>query len=1068
MSSAGNVLRCAGACVALAFGGIGAASSESGASASSVPSGTFAWGNNSVGQLGNGTSQVIAQPQSVQLPTGVSAVAVAAGGRHAYAIGSDGLIYGWGYSGYGDLGPGPDAGTPCEGGYAPCSSAPIVIPLPTGVTATSIASGGQDGYAIGSDGKLYSWGYDGFGELGNGSISTTVNPTPAPVQLPAGVQPVKVAAGNRSVLVVGSDGNLYSWGSNSNGQQGNGNTDDVAAPTQLSLASGVSPIAIAADATNSYAIGSDGNVYAWGYNQDGELGDGTSGSPSLVPVVVGLPTGVDPVSVSASDGAAFIETATGGVYAWGYNDIGQLGDGTTSSTSTPIAVSLPCGIAPGSVSPGNGGDGYAICTDGSLYGWGYNGDLSLGNNTAGLNPLTPEPESLPGGVLPTSVVVGPSTTFAVGSDGQLYFWGDNSYGQSGSGIWVPYSGTPLQVSMPVGVTSTIVFGGARDAYAIATNGNIYAWGDNESGQLGDGTASAFGPTPVKVSLPPGVTAVAGASDWNTTYALGSDGNVYAWGDDEHGQLGSGQAGSDQICQPPGYGSGSPCALSPQKVALPTGVTAVAVAAAQASGFAIGSDGNLYGWGWADAGQLGPTANPNAVYDTPIVIPLPAGVAPVSVSAGGEVAHVLGSDGNVYGWGYNEDGEIGNGSSALTVPSPSKVSLPDGISAVSLTESGGDTYVTGSDGVLYTWGTNSYQELGPLGTNVNVPEPMVIPSGALPTAVSASGTNTYVVGSDGNVYAWGWNAHGELGNGSVNGAGPTQVALPSGFVPTAIGADGTDGGTGLVVSNVLTPQSITFTSTAPSAASSGGPTYQVSATGGGSGNGVTFSSATPNVCAVAGAIVTFVGDGMCIVQADQAGNATYSAAKHAFQAIPVSLLSIGTAALPPAQTGIAYSASLSASGGAPPYSWSITSGALPAGLHLDAATGTVTGIPTAPGSQSVTIAVGDPSGHSAVATFTMAVVTGPLTITTTSVEGGKRRIAYSASLSATNGNAPYTWKLSSGQLPKGLKLNKLTGVITGTPSKTSVSSTFTIEVLDAKVGKPKRQHTATATFTITIS
>jgi hypothetical protein len=113
---------------------------------------------------------------------------------------------------------------------------------------------------------------------------------------------------------------------------------------------------------------------------------------------------------------------------------------------------------------------------------------------------------------------------------------------------------------------------------------------------------------------------------------------------------------------------------------------------------------------------------------------------------------------------------------------------------------------------------------------------------------------------------------------------------------------------------------------------------------------------------------------------------------------------------------------------------------------------------------------DSSGptQTATANLSLTVLVGPLTITTTSLTAGSHGSPYIASLAAANGNAPYRWKLTSGKLPKGLKLNKLAGAITGTPGKTSVSSTFTVEVFDAKVGKPKTQNTATATFTITIS
>ncbi len=369
--------------------------------------------------------------------------------------------------------------------------------------------------AAGSSVVLLSWGDNSSGELGNGN--TTSTSTPSAVSLPSGVTPTAISAGGGlgdpqpsqyAAYAIGSDGNLYAWGDNSRGALGNGTTTNSSSPVLVSLPSGVTPTAIAASQGSGYAIGSDGHVYAWGDNAYGTLGNGTSVTFSDTPVLVSLPTGVTADAISGGYESAYAIGSDGNLYAWGDNFYGELGNGGTGNSNTPVVVSLPPGVTPQAIA-GGGGTGYAIGSDGNLYAWGLNASGQLGNGST-TNASTPVVVSLPLGVTPTSLAGAGGFAYAIGSDGHLYAWGNDSGGQLGNGS-TSNSSTPVVVLLPSGVTPKAISGNYFVGYAIGSDGKLYAWGGNGSGDLGDGTTTNSS-TPVLVSLPPGSTPVKLASE----------------------------------------------------------------------------------------------------------------------------------------------------------------------------------------------------------------------------------------------------------------------------------------------------------------------------------------------------------------------------------------------------------------------------------------------------------------------------------------------------------------------------------------------------------------------------
>ncbi len=391
-----------------------------------------------------------------------------------------------------------------------------------GTTALLQVTGAAPAPVAGHSVRLFAWGENDSGQLGNGT-SGGISTTPVVVALPSGVTPKAIAGSFDVAFAIGSDENLYAWGSGTSGELGNGTSGafNSTTPVVVSLPSGVSPTAIAGSGHTGYAIGSDGHLYAWGADFDGDLGNGTVGELSNTPVQVSLPSGVTPKAIAAGGGTAYAIGSDKHLYAWGRNDVGELGNGSdtgpeiclamTPCSTTPVPVSLPSGVTP-EVIAGGSGDGYTIGSDGHLYAWGFNGEGELGNGTSGGISTTPVVVSLPSGVTPTAIAGGLSRAYAKGSNGHLYAWGDNGFGGLGTGTSGGTSGTPVQVSLPSGVTPEVIAGGSGDGYTIGSDGHLYAWGRNEFGELGNGNNT--GPetcpfsipcssTPVTVSLPSG-------------------------------------------------------------------------------------------------------------------------------------------------------------------------------------------------------------------------------------------------------------------------------------------------------------------------------------------------------------------------------------------------------------------------------------------------------------------------------------------------------------------------------------------------------------------------------------
>jgi alpha-tubulin suppressor-like RCC1 family protein len=353
-----------------------------------------AWGDDLNGQLGTGATSRSDPPAAVRLPAGVTITAVAAGGKHTLAVTSTGTVLAWGDNFYGQLGD----GLPGD------SHVPVPVKLPKGTKVTAVAAGDGDSLAVTSTGKLYAWGDNHYGELGDGSTVTVS--TPVSVRLPKGVKVVAAGASYNYSLALTSTGRVLTWGYNGSGQLGNGFLTASEIPAWIKLPPGIKVKQVANGGYDGLALTTSGRVYAWGDNRYGQVGDGTRTS-RLAPVLVRMPRGVKITAIAGGSQHSLALTSAGRVLAWGLGSFGQLGDGRTANSTVPVYVRVPAGDKIVAISAG-GGFSLARTSAGQVLAWGHNTFGQLGDARAASSDL-PVLVRIPAGLVALGLAVGPTT-----------------------------------------------------------------------------------------------------------------------------------------------------------------------------------------------------------------------------------------------------------------------------------------------------------------------------------------------------------------------------------------------------------------------------------------------------------------------------------------------------------------------------------------------------------------------------------------------------------------------------------------------------------------------------------
>ncbi len=650
--------------------------------------------------------------------------AVSAGGVHTCGIRSDGSLWCWGSDSDGQLGLGLQ----------------IEVDQPTQVGSarwSAVSAGGLHTCGLQSDGSLWCWGRSMEGETGVGNTGTGGS-IPLPTQV-SGTW-LAVSAGGQHTCAVRDDHSLWCWGQNISGQLGNPLLLVRPSPVQVPAPTG-SWSQVTAGYDHTCALADDGSLYCWGDNASSQLGDGTSIGRTY-------PTLIDkqPWSRIAASYAFTCGIQAGHLRCWG-EDAG--------ATPTPITVLGADADGWIDVAVGNDytmpptmcarrADGFVLC-------WGDNRRGLLGPLGAGTQFAT-EPVLLQTGPSTVATIsLGNQHACLIGNDQTLWCLGSDSYGQLGDGVGSHR--TPTQVP---GTWSAPACG-ARETCALDAQGHPACTGENDDGELGDGTTidrDTFAP------VAGGASSSQLALGFDNSFALTASGQLWAWGEAQYGTLGNGTT--------------APSLDAPQAVATQP------LSQIAASDHACGIDmiGDLYCWGRNDSGQLGIGGTNGSAG--------PVQVGPTTtwsaVATGG--LHTCGiSASGAYCWGRGDSGQLGNGLLPTYADTPQSLA---NATFVAVTCGYAHSCAIAKDRLAWCWGDGNHGQLGVGGLG------QLLYPNELPVVtwrkLAAGGYHTCGIQSDGSLWCWGLNSNGQLGDGTLESRDtPALVGDPTDTTWTDISA-----------------------------------------------------------------------------------------------------------------------------------------------------------------------------------------------------------------------------------------------------------------------------------------
>jgi alpha-tubulin suppressor-like RCC1 family protein len=614
----------------------------------------------------------------------------------------------------------------------------------------NVSAGANHTLGIRSDYTLWGWGGNAAFQVGDGTNTTRLSP----IQIFAPYW-VSIGGGGFHGAAVKSDGTLWTWGYNNAGQLGLGDTINRSSPVQVGALTSWALVAKTMEDTTYALTTGNGNLWAWGSNSSGAIGDSTTVAKSS-PVQIATFAALSITQISA--GTAL--TNTGVYFAWGNNIYGQVGDTSTASRSAPTQLAGTWNYIPTIAYTAY--NRYGIKSDNSLWGWGFNDFGQVGDNSATIRRSSPVQIGVKLSYnVNTASLTTDTTTFFL-SGGSLWGWGRNAEGTFGDGSTVSRS-SPIQINSGTLWSAVSVVSGA--VMAIRNDGTLWAWGFNSAGYLGDGTTISRS-SPVQLG-----TNTNWASLTKGVYgAITTDSRLFLWGDNNQGQLGDGTTVSRS----------SPVQIAGSWTSV-YGYNALGAGNAFTVGIKVG--GLLFVWGNGGDGKIGD----GTTVSKSSPVQLNGGVG-VGLSSFSQVVtgwrHILALTGNkIWGWGMNNVGQLGL-TSTVSRSSPTQVLSLSDFSVIAAGISSSAAIKT--DGTLWTWGYGDGGLLGD-GTTVTKSSPVQVGTSTNwnyiigPVNGFGFSSNAAFIASDTNnvIYGWGGNqTYGTIGDGTtLSRSSPVQVATP---------------------------------------------------------------------------------------------------------------------------------------------------------------------------------------------------------------------------------------------------------------------------------------------------
>jgi alpha-tubulin suppressor-like RCC1 family protein len=588
--------------------------------------------------------------------------------------------------------------------------------------------------ALAEDRTAYCWGRNRNGQLGDGTTTTRTEPTP----VAGGIRFSSISAGRSWTCGIDVQQDAYCWGGGYNGVLGDGSNYNSRSLPGL-VSGGKKWRSVSASSNHVCGIATDGRGYCWGTNYQGQLGNGRTGNnqggttaDALTPEAIQLDQSLREI-VAHQSGSCAITTA-GDAYCWGWNGSGELGNGQSGGSGSPTPVKVLGGYNFEAITAGN----QTVCgqvATGTIYCWGASGGgkLPFYNNSSIPQPV------LFGGTDIRSLSLGSAWNHACGlaANAKVYCWGSNDWGKLGTTA-APSSNTLVEVSL--GGPAVTVVAGEDHNCAVLQSGALKCWGSNIDGELGNGTSS-FRQAPTGIQGDKQFTSI-DLGD-NSSCALDSTGKAWCWGGPgwtfrngpenavlepvavsgalsfvelaNFSQSKCGRQSNGQVwCWGAGWngqrGDGTQNSGSnPTRVSLTDAATQLAGGYSSDHMCALTAAGSLFCWGSNWDGQIGDNST---VFRT----------APVKVSGTYSAASVgashtcaLTADGTAWCWGSNQQGQLGTGAQNSNSLTPVRVLTNLKFSQVVAGMNFTCGIAASPAGKLYCWGDNNFNKLA---TGVN--------------------------------------------------------------------------------------------------------------------------------------------------------------------------------------------------------------------------------------------------------------------------------------------------------------------------------------------------------------